>query len=637
MIGHVIMALWAAMPLAVSTPSLTPNLGSRTRTENKTLPIYWDPERCVDDRVDDLLQRMTLEEKAGQMFHQVLLYLPSGEFDPGNEGADRLPTEVMLNERLMTHFNLAGGSDDARGTAEFLNRVQAVARSTRLGIPVTVSTDPRHSFTENIGTGFAAGQFSQWPEALGLAATRDPELVLQFAEIMREEYRAVGIRCALHPTADLATEPRWARIQNTWGEDAHLTAEMIVPYINGLHGREFGAHSVSTVTKHFPGGGAMENGEDAHFEYGKNATYPGNNFDYHLIPFKAAFAAGARQIMPYYSRPINTSFEPVGWGFNKGIITDLLRNQMGFQGIVLSDWSLIHDSNLGQPMPARAWGVEHLSYAGRMTKALDAGVDQFGGEHGTDLLIELVKNGTVLEERLDRSVRLLLREKFLLGLFENPFVDPDAAERIVGNDYFKSAGAEAQRRSYTLLTNNNTLPLKHAQWDSKFYIEGFNKTYMEKMNLIVVDTPEEADYALMRINAPSHPRNGTFERSFNSGSLEFSEEEKARQAAIYSAVPTIVDIWLTRPGVVPEIFEQAAAVVDNYGSGPDAFLDVVFGISKPEGRLPFEMPRSMTAVEAQKEDVPYDSENPIFKFGYGLSYEDTPCKSCSTCRKAKTF
>jgi beta-glucosidase len=224
--------------------------------------------------------------------------------------------------------------------------IQERAMETRLGIPITLSSDPRHSFTENIGTGFAANSFSQWPESLGLAALRDPELVQKFGEIVREEYMAIGIRTALHPQIDLTTEPRWARIANTMGEDANLTSQLVVAYLKGFQGDEFGTHSVSAITKHFPGGGLMENGEDSHFTYGKNQTYPGNNSEYHLIPFKAAIAAGARQMMPYYSQPIGTEYEEVGFSFNKGIITDLLRTELGFQGIVCSDWGLI--SSFGQ-------------------------------------------------------------------------------------------------------------------------------------------------------------------------------------------------------------------------------------------------------------------------------------------------
>lgn len=590
-------------------------------TDETSLPIYKNASYCIDARVQDLISRMTVAEKAGQMFQTQIYQGPNGTLDPG--APTRNGSEIMIGEKHMTHFNLVGDVSDARAVAKFTNLVQQRALDTRLGIPLTLSSDPRHAFTENFGTGFAAGVFSQWPETLGLAALRDADVVKKFAEVAREEYMAVGLRSALHPQVDLATEPRWARLGNTFGEDANLTSELLVAYIKGFQGETLGPHSVTTVTKHFPGGGPMENGEDSHFVYGKNQTYPGGNFDYHLIPFKAAIKAGARQMMPYYSRPIGTEYPEVGFSFNREIVTELLRQELGFEGIVVTDWGLITDTTiLGQVMPARAWGVEYLSELERAAMILNAGCDQFGGESRTELIVQLVEEGIIPESRLDTSVRRLLKEKFLLGLFDNPFVDPEEAARVVGNAYFVRLGLEAQRRHYTLLANReNILPLSADRTTAtKFYIEGFNATYMAARNLTVVATPEEADLALLRLEAPFEPRPGGFESRYHAGSLEYSKEEKKRQAAIYAAVPTIVDMKLDRPGVIPEVFDQAHAVFANFGSGPPAFLDVLFGIAVPEGKLPFDLPRSMAAVEAAFEDVPYDTVDPVFRFGHGLRY-----------------
>ncbi|TDZ27551.1 putative beta-glucosidase C [Colletotrichum sidae] len=616
-----------ALALAILPFGANSNPTSRPQwlfRREEPLPIYKNASYCIDARVEDLLQRMTIEEKAGQLFQTQLYQGPNGTLDEGDAAARRNSTDNMIGEKHMTHFNLVGDINDARQVAEFVNLAQKRAQDTRLGIPITLSTDPRHHFTENIGTGFQAGVFSQWPETLGLAALRDADLVKKFAEIAREEYVAVGIRSALHPQVDLSTEPRWARLGNTWGENATLTSELLVAYIKGFQGEQLGPHSVTTVTKHFPGGGPMENGEDSHFTYGKNQTYPGNNFDYHLIPFKAAIAAGARQMMPYYSRPIGTEYEPVGFSFNKQIVTALLREELGFEGIVVTDWGLITDTvSRGQDMPARAWGLENTTELQRAARIIDAGCDQFGGEQRPELVVQLVREGTVTEGRIDVSVRRLLREKFLLGLFDNPLVDPEAAARVVGNDYFARLGNEAQRRAYTLLTNKeNTLPLRHVAADAKFYIEGFNATLLEARNFTVVETPEEADYALLRLEAPYEPRPGGFEASYHAGSLEYSDEEKERQAAIYAAVPTIVDVILDRPAAIPEVVESAAAVFGSFGSGSEAFLDVVFGISAPEGKLPFDLPRSMQAVEDSHEDVPYDTKDPVFRFGHGLRYAE---------------
>ncbi|KAJ8113064.1 hypothetical protein OPT61_g4726 [Boeremia exigua] len=610
-----------AMSKAIPASKAFQHNAYTTRSDAEAFP-YRDASLPVDERVNDLIQRMTLEEKAGQLFQSILNL-------PANGSSELVNTTVLaLEGNFQTHFNLAGTVDSPRVAAEWYNNVQQAALNTRLGIPVTMSSDPRHSYTDALGSQILATSFSQWPQSLGLAALRDTEVVRRFADIARQEYLAIGLRSALHPQIDLATEPRWARIGGTMGEDANLTAELVVAYIEGFTGETFGNQSVTTVTKHFPGSGPVQGGEDSHFTYGKNATYPGNNFEHHLIPFKAAIAAGARQIMPYYSRPVGTKYEEVASGMNKGIVTDLLRNELGFEGIVVTDWGLITDAIIrGQDMPARAWGAENLTEIERAEKILNAGADQFGGEQRFDLIFQLVGNGTITEDRIDISVRRLLREKFLLGLFENPFVDAEAADALVGTPEFVAAGKDTQRKSFTLLTNNDTvLPLKHNK-SVKFYTEGLNKTLLADREITTVDTPEEADIAIIRLQAPYEPRSGGFEANYHAGSLEYNATERARQAAIYSTVPTIVDMFLDRPAAIPEIAEQAKALIANYGAAGDALLDVLFGVDgyKPQGKLPFDLPRSMAAVEASREDVPFDTENPVFRFGHGLSYEDDDC------------
>ncbi|EMD95674.1 glycoside hydrolase family 3 protein [Bipolaris maydis ATCC 48331] len=611
-----------AMSSAIRTPSFGkstyPRMTSRS-TEMDSAP-YRDSSLSVDERVDDLVKRMTIEEKAGQLFHNIINQGPNGTLL-------NTTTEAVAG-KLMTHFNLHGPIADVRATVQWYNNLQQLALDTRLGIPVTISSDPRHAFTSAEGSQIAATKFSQWPQTLGLAAIRDAELIRTFADIARQEYNAVGIRSALHPQIDVATEPRWARIGGTMGENATLTAELTVAYIEGFTGPDgFGYDSVTTVSKHFPGSGPVEGGEDSHFTYGKNATYPGKNFEHHLIPFKAAIAAGTRQMMPYYSRPMGTKYEEVAAGMNKGIVTDLLRGELGFDGIVVSDWGLVTDSIIaGQDMPARAWGAENLTELQRTEKILNAGTDQLGGEDRTDLILELVEKGIISESRIDASIRRLLREKFLLGLFdEKRFLDADAAVDVVGKEEWRAIGFEAQKRSFTLLTNKDSfLPLSPSECEkAKFYVEGINSTFFTSRNFEVVATPEEADYAFLRLVAPYEPRPGGFEANYHSGSLEYNATEKARQAAIYAAVPTVVDVFLDRPGAFPEIAEQASALMVNYGASEDAFLDVVFGVdgSGPEGQLPFDLPRSDEAASAQKEDVPFDTLDPYFRFGYGLRYE----------------
>jgi beta-glucosidase len=581
-----------------------------------------DPRRPIDERVSDLLGQMTLEEKAGLLFHTMIMMGEDGSLLEGTGRFGPFSTAEMVGTRRMNHFNILQGSDPRR-MAEWYNRLQDLAASTRLGIPVTISSDPRHAFTDNPATSFLAGAFSQWPEQLGLAATDDPALVEQFGDIARQEYVAVGIRVALHPMADLATEPRWARNNGTFGEDAPLAARMTAAYIRGFQGATLGPQSVACMTKHFPGGGPQKDGEDPHFPYGREQVYPGDHFAYHLIPFEAAFAAGTAQIMPYYGMPVGTPLEPVGFGFNKDVITGLLREQYGFDGVVCTDWGLLTDADLGgHPFPARAWGVEHLSRPERARKILEAGCDQFGGEACPEVIVALVRDGQIAESRIDESVRRLLRDKFRLGLFDQPYVDPDAAERIVGNAAFQAAGEHAQRRGIVLLKNGErragrTLPVPGRP---RLYVENLAPEVARQYGEVVA-TPAEADLAILRPKAPYQAREGNFlERMFHAGDLDFKEPEKSRILGILAQVPAIVDIYLDRPAVIPEIAAEAAALLVNFGASDAAVLDVIFGRFAPAGKLPFELPSSMDAVRAQKSDVPYDSENPLFPFGHGLTY-----------------
>ncbi|WP_345801165.1 glycoside hydrolase family 3 N-terminal domain-containing protein [Microbacterium sp. AZCO] len=577
---------------------------------------YRDASLPVDERVEILLGQMTLAEKAGLFFHTMIAMGPGGELSDGDPVFGIASNAEYVVDRNLSHFNLLGVAPTAGEIARWQNKLQELAASTRLGIPVTISTDPRHAFNDNPGASFFAGPFSQWPEPLGLAATHDAELVEKFADIARQEYTAVGIRVALHPQVDLATEPRWARQLQTFGEDADLAGELGAAYVRGFQGSAFGAGSVSTMTKHFPGGGPQKDGEDPHFDYGREQVYPGGRFELHLKPFEAVFAAGGRQIMPYYGMPVGTEYEEVGFGFNKSVLTGLLRERFGFDGIVCTDWGLITDQPImGTDFAARAWGVEHLTPAERMIKVLDAGADQFGGEHDPRLLISLVEDGRVSEERLDASARRLLREKFELGLFENPYVDAEAADAIVGSAAFRAAGEAAQRASIAVLSNTGVLPLAGSP---KLYVEGIDAE-TARLYGVVVETPEEADAAILRLQAPFEVRDSMFENFFHAGSLDFAEETIAHVREVAAVVPTVVDVFLDRPAILAPIVEAAHAVVANWGANPAALLDVLTGAVPAKGKLPFDVPRSMAAVEASRPDVPFDTEDPLFRFGHGLA------------------
>ena len=577
---------------------------------------YQDPARPVDERVEDLLARMTIEEKAGLMFQPMAFIMPDGAFEADMSLFGR-PSYRDLTGAHINHFGLAGASG-ARRMAAWVNQLQALALSSRLGVPVTISSDPRHGFSSNPGAFTATPAFSQWPEPPGLAAIGDARLVEDFADIARQEYMALGIRAALHPMADLATEPRWARVNGSFGEDARLAAELTAAYIRGFQGPALGPESVACMTKHFPGGGPQKDGEDSHFEYGREQVYPGDGFDYHLLPFEAAFEAGTAMIMPYYSMPVGTEYEEVGFAYNKGLITGLLREKYGFDGVVCTDWGILTDTEImGKPLPARAWGVEELDLGGRIMKSLEAGVDQFGGEACAEALVQLLRSGRVREGRIDVSARRLLRDKFRLGLFENPTVDESAAENIAGNPAFRAAGELAQRKSIVLLKNDGLLPLRGRP---KLYVENIEADVAAQYGDVVAE-PSAADVAILRLRSPYEPRDRYFlEEHFHAGSLAFDDAEIGRVQAIAERTPTVIDIYLERPAVMPAIATACAGLVANFGAGDAAALDILFGRFKPTATLPFELPSSMEAVRAQKPDLPHDSEDPLYPHGFGLRY-----------------
>ena len=580
---------------------------------------YQNPTNSVENRIEDLLARLTLEDKAGLMFHDIAMMGPGGQLMGPDNPFGRPATEAAIRDMRLNHFNLAGPVDSVRNLVGWHNHVQEMALATRLGIPVTLSTDPRHSFSNNPGTEALAGAFSQWPQSLGFAAIGDADLVQRYADIARKEYLAAGIRVALHPQIDLATEPRWARIGMTFGEDADLTSRLVSAYIRGFQGTELGPASVATMTKHFPGGGPQADGEDPHFAYGREQVYPGGQMEYHLQPFRAAIVAGTSQIMPYYGMPVGTDWEEVGFAFSKEVITDLLRNELGFDGIVCTDWGLIGDSAImGQPMPARAWGVEHLSELERAQKVIDAGCDQFGGESRPELVIELVRSGRVSEARIDQSVRRLLREKFVLGLFDQPFLDVERAVATIGRTDFVAEGEAAQRAAIVRLTAADSAPAAlPLNSDQAVYTENVGSEAAARLGR-VVDDPADADLAVLRLNAPYEPRPGGFESFFHAGSLEFPAVERDRIVAVCEQVPTIIVLFLDRPAIVAQIPDAAAALLVEFGARDDAVVDVLLGEAQARGRLPFDLPSSMKAVINSRSDVPYDTAEPRFRFGDGI-------------------
>ncbi|WP_223690704.1 glycoside hydrolase family 3 protein [Leifsonia poae] len=566
--------------------------------------LYRDPAQSADARAADLLGRMDLEAKAGQMFQPMA---EMGDPDaPGMFGGASLREMLSAN---ITHFNILQGPT-ARETAEWINALQREALARPLGIPITISSDPRHAFTDNPAAALMAGPFSQWPESLGFGAVGSEDLIRRFADTVRREYLAVGIRVALHPQIDLATEPRWARASGTFGEDVEIVSRLGGAYIEALQNGEVGAESVSVMAKHFPGGGPQKDGEDPHFAYGREQIYPGGRFDLHLEPFRAAIDAGVAQIMPYYGMPLGTEWEEVGFGFNRGIITGLLREQLGFDGIVCTDWGILS---------GMAWGVEDLSFDERMIKALDAGVDQFGGESAASTLVRLVRDGAIPESRLDGSVLRLLREKFRLGLFDAPLVDVEQADRLVGTPDAREAGIAAQAAAVTLLRAGEEAAALPLAPGTRVFLDGMSPDALQRRGLVAADL-DTADVAIVRIAAPWEQRGDgtTWESFFHAGSLDFPVGTIERIRAIAERVPVVLDVYLDRPAILTDLVDVASSTIVNFGAADEAIARVLTGEAEPSGRLPFDLPSSMEAVLANRADVPFDTIDPLFRHGFGL-------------------
>jgi beta-glucosidase len=608
---------------------------------NDTLDVYEDWRRTPAERARDLVGRMTLEEKAGVMMHGTARALGSrGSAGVGMEydlARNRALIDAAKVNSLITR--LAGAPAQL---AEQNNALQQIAEGTRLGIPVTISSDPRHHFQYVLGASVQSGGFSQWPEPLGFAALDDAALTRKFADIARQEYRAVGIRETLSPQADLATEPRWSRINGTFGEDAALSGRMVRAYVQGFqHGRRgVDTAGVIAVVKHWVGYGAAKLGYDSHNAYGRTATFPGKNIAYHVTPFLGAFAANVAGVMPTYSiletPTLNGQpLEQVGAGFNKPLLTDQLRKRYGFTGVILTDWAITNDCNevclngvaagerpsfddVGMP-----WGVEQLAKDDRFVKAVNAGVDQFGGTEESRVLVDAVRAGRIPETRLDQSVYRVVLLKLRQGLFENPYVEAVQASRTVGSGDFQREALRAQRRSLVLLENrNHILPLKAK--GKRVYLSRVDTAVAASYGFVVVKDPADADVAIMRVNAPFETLHAgyVFGAMQHEGDLGFNDGDADLEAIkrISAKVPTIVTVYLDRPAILTEVRGRASAIVANFGVSDAALLDVLTGRAKPEGRLPFELPSSMSDVEAQRSDVPHDTRRPLYPFGFGLRY-----------------
>jgi beta-glucosidase len=571
------------------------------------LAPYEDHRRPVEQRVSDLLGRMTLEEKVGLMMHGTAQTNgPLGEMGVGDQYDLTSAQEQILGKsinHLITRLN-----QHPEAFAKENNQLQAIAARGRLGIPLTISTDPRHHFQHVTGASSRAMGFSQWPETTGLAATQDSGLVRQFADIARMEYRAVGIHMALSPQADIATEPRWSRISGTFGEDPDLARQMVAAYVEGVQGGPDGLseHGVAAVVKHWVGYGAAPEGFDGHNAYGQHSSVTDDSLQHHIEPFLGAFDVSVAGVMPTYTITHQLTYnglpvEQVAGGFSQFLVQTLLREVHGFNGYVLSDWAIYRDATpqtfepSGMQTPtdiAMPWGVESLGRVERIAKSINAGVDQLGGEEDVQAVLDAVVAGLVSIERIDEAAVRMLKVKFDLGLFDAPYVDEDAAGTLVGCKEHQQLADEAQRRALICLK-------KHAPVERETVVF---------VDLFSTEEAPEGATVLVRISSPRevlHPDH-FFGARQHEGSLQYSDDSDVMQQLrlLRETNSIVLVVQMVRPAVITNLLPLVDGLYVDLGISDDVIVDAVTGGFVPDGRLPFRLPESMQEVIDGRSDVP---------------------------------
>ena len=685
----------------VTTPILTVHGHAfKDLNRNGELDPYENWRRPAYQRAVDLAGRLSIEEIAGLMLYSSHQAVPTPELTDAQR-------KFLQDDNLRHVLVTTVGSPEI--AARWNNNVQAFVEGLGCGIPANNSSDPRNetAVTAEYNAG-AGGQISLWPTPLGLAATFDPALVRRFGDIASKEYRALGIATALSPQIDLATEPRWNRFVGTFGEDPGLDTDLARAYVDGFQTTEgerdgWGFESVNAMVKHWPSGGPEEGGRDAHFNYGKYAVYPGDNFGTQTLAFtEGAFklsgkTGSASAVMPYYtiSYGIDPSGKNVGNSYSHYIITDLLRDRYGFEGVVCTDWGITHDNAAVESFDGKCWGTETLSEAQRHYEVIKAGVDQFGGNNDKGPVLEAYRmwceefGEDSARERFEQSAVRLLMNIFRTGLFENPYVSPAAAMETVGKPEFMQAGYDAQLKSVVLLKNHgNVLPKDKAKiyvpkrhypaYAGRFGLWGAHPDYWDwpvaretvEKYYEWVDTPDEADFALVMIQEP-YSGVGYDVNDRNAGgngyvpislqylpyTAEYAREEsvaggdpkesstnrsyRGKTVAtdnaddLYTVIdtrkamgdkPVVVVISTTRPFVPAEFEPYADAVLATFGVQHRAILDIVSGAVEPSGLLPMQLPADMRTVEEQCEDTPrdmrchVDADGHAYDFAYGMNW-----------------
>lgn len=595
---------------------------------------YEDWRLPPEYRAKDLLNHMSLQEKVGAMMHDTLPGKTNS--DTGRSEYNLAAVKNLIVEKKINTF-LSVFDAEPKTFAEENNKVQKIAEQSRLGIPVSISTNPRHSFLFTEGASMESKYFNKWPEFLGLAAIGSTKVVKEFAEFTRADYKAVGLNVALSPQADLFIEPRWARGNGTFGQDKKLASKLVKAYVLGMqNGHQLNDGGVVAVVKHWVGYGEATDGWDSHNAYGKYANFHGEDIRDHIVPFTGAIDANVGSVMTSYSALKNAYYkgkpitEVVGSSFNSFLLTDLLRKTYRFNGVIMSDWYVMDDCNQvcqngsgGEPQFAigMPWGVENLSKLDRTVKSIRAGVDQIGGSHAPEILLEAVKSDKLSVNRIDESVYKIMLQKFEQGLFENPYVDPQKAVAITERPEHRRAANEAQKAALVLLENKEILPLAKRK---KVYLSHVSPDAARSAGLTVVDKIADADFVIIRSSAPYetlHPDYFIGSQQ-HEGSLDFPDNHPDLllvNEANRKKVPVIMTVYLDRPAILTKLRPKTHVLIGNFGVSDEMLLEALIGKDKFKGRLPVDLPLSMEQVSNRGSSNYEGNKKPLYSKGYGLA------------------
>ena len=596
--------------------------------DNGELDVYEDWREDAETRANDLISQMTVREKISQMQHPT--------FVPKSDGSTPSYLSKWSKDEDIG-FILVRELKDVATAVSNLNQVQAWAEESRLGVPIIISMDSVH------GTSYVTGA-TVTPHNLGLAATRDKELVSELADMARQEHIAIGARMTLSPEADIATEPRWGRVMETFGEDADFVAEMTTAQVIGFQNGTDGLNEDSIIAcmKHFPGAGPQMDGVDM-----APIISTEESLEEHLKPYKAAIEVGLASVMPYYSIPL--ALDTVAALGSEATLQDLLRDELGFDGIIQTDWGMIW----GIQQSASLWGEEVSEEEAVLIGVMEGQVDGIGGEsiRLIDTMEELYSEGSITDEVLDAACFRILRAKFQMGLFENPYADAEYAVEYVGNEENQALSLRAAEESMTLLKNDGILPLESGKkilvcgqragdmdslcggWSSaqegltiadaiaEYAGEGAEVTYIAEDIDEITAKAKEVDLVICAIGEASYMHSSPW----GADSLEITAiQQEMLEAVKETGTPMVTVVVTGRPIILTWCDENTSAVLMAYYPGSQggiAIAETLFGINNPTGKLPIQMPRDMESVLNQESDIAFDIENPLYDYGFGLSYE----------------